>query len=257
MKGIIVAFYGNRGVGVSTFAAAVAVHAARTANKGPYNEILISGDKQIPGYAIWQPDKNSVGNLDSLFSQSAIYAEDVFNSITHPDGAPATLGLLSYPVGRESTDFIIPEEERIRELLLGLKRYDAGETSIGSVIVDCTDRLNDPISSVALQEADLVITLFRADRQGIAFYRSNRSLFRQLEQNETAQLRFVVKRNTFDPAQDVAEAVQTKLPYIPVMDEAHRNMVDGRLFSAYAQSDYRHCVETAAQKMLEVSGYVL
>lgn len=258
MKGIIVAVHGNRGIGVTTFAAAVAASVTRMAKKGPYNVILISGDRQVSGPTVWVPKENNTGDLGTLLSQPTIYMEDVFNSVSHlADHDLDTLALLGYKTGSKIYEYNMPEEENVRALLYSLKRYQEGDVSIGAVIVDCTDYTSDALAAVALRESDLVVSLFRSDLQGIAYYKANEDLFKRLDSEATEQLRFLVQRSTFDPYSNVAAELHVTQPPIPVVDEAHRKMVDGRLFTPYADQNYRARVETAANKMLKVSEYVL
>lgn len=188
---------------------------------------------------------------------------DVFAAISYPKNSDLQgLALLGNAKGSQVHEHAQPEEETVRQILLGLKRFRDGTKSIGAAIVDCTDE-KDPFTAVALREADLVISLLHADRKGIAYVQAHRALYAQLTAEGVEQLVFPVQRNTFDPVDAVSKELAgwnpslTAQTPVPLSDEVHRSLVEGRLFDRYEDRRYRAAVETAARTILKVAQYVL
>lgn len=263
MQGILIALIGNRGIGVTTFAAAVAAETYRSAKKGVFNTILISNDRAAPALDLWLLAENNASDLGKLMEQSSLSVDDLFSAVsTTGKGDLDGLALLGIERGAQLHSHSQPDEDTVRRTLLGLKRFQNGRVSIGAVIVDGTDE-SDPFTSVALREADLVISLIHADRKGVAFVQAHKALYTQLETENVEQLVFPVQRNTFDPAGAVSSelgkwkpALPVQVP-IPVCDEAHRKLVDGRLFDRYDDMRYRAAVNTAAKTILRVANYAV
>lgn len=263
MQGILIAVYGNRGVGVTTFAAAVAAETVRLAKKGVFNTVLVSNDRSAPAMDLWLPTENSVADLGKLLEQSSISVNDLFEAVSTPkSGDLQALALLGNVKGAQLHAHSQPDEETVRRILLGLKRFQDARTTIGAVIVDCTDE-NDPFTAVALREADVVISLIHADRKGVAFVQAHKALYTQLNAESVEQLVFPLQRNTFDPVGAVSAELtgwKPTLPVqvpIPVCDEAHRKLVEGSLFDRYGDLRYRSAVDTAVKTILRVAQYVV
>lgn len=255
MNGILVAVCGNNGIGKTTFAAALAAATTRKARKVPFNILLVSGDTNVPALGCWAPSQNSASDFGALMAEPNLEPETVARNVSFVSGLE-TIGLLGYPKSSKSRDYEPPEEDKVARLLMGLKRYRTIDASTGAVIVDCGDPQSDPFSAVALREADVVFMLLHGDRQGVLYYHSNERYFKQFEADEIIYSIVPVSRNTFDPVDSIVSNVfHTDFPALPRIDEAHRKMVEGKLFAPYENHIFREVLNRAADEVLEAAQY--
>jgi cellulose biosynthesis protein BcsQ len=257
MRGILVAVCGNNGIGKTTFSAALAAAVTRKAKKSIYNVLLIDADKKVPAFGCFAPNDNITADLGALMRQPRLTPEIISDNISCPPGLD-TIGLMGYQSSAKYNDYSTPDEDTVRNLIMSLKLFHPdANTMTGAVIVDCGDPLTDPFSAVALDSADIVFCLLHGDRQGVLMYHSCDKYIKYFESNEIVYSIIPVARNTWDPVEEVSSKYfHTDFPALPRIDEAHRKMVEGKLFTPYDNNNYRTVLDRAAEEMLEASQYV-
>lgn len=257
MHAILIAVVGNNGIGKTTFAAAITAAIAKRAKGVPFNIFLVNGDTNVPALGCWRPNKlpEKYFSFGALMAQPDIYPETVAQSVSHVSGLDA-IGLLGYREDSKNADYETPDEDKVNNMLVGMKHYLTDDFATGAVIVDCCEQRTDPFTAVALQTADIVFMLLHADMQGVMYYHANSRYIQQFKANETECIIIPVVRNTFDPV-DIVETkyFHTDFPALPRIDEAHRKMVDGKLFAPYNNAAYNAVLDRAVSRILEVAEY--
>lgn len=120
------------------------------------------------------------------------------------------------------------------------------------IIIDCTSDLSDPLSLVAIKDADEVIRLASPDLKSITFFSSQLPLYSDPVYRLNAHIQGinVPDEDLFMPIEEVKSGIPDTRFVIPYSKEVKEQLLDGRLFRAVRDKKYRQKILAITEKVI-------
>lgn len=251
-RNITVAVWGNKGVGKTTFSAAL----AQCLTKYFRAVLLIDSDVIQPAFTMWGVvvDENSaekenlkVESIGKILTNHNLTDEYLKHRILyHPDNK--YIGLIGYQADSDFVDTDPVEGNDAQSLLHETK------SMFQITIVDCTLPQYDMITEKALQTADIVIILMEPNCIGIGFLEAQRSFIRS---NLIDDRQYIFVAAKVEPASAVTQfeyrlGVKLDKNNLPFTQQARDKLNTLQLFKKY-DGEYGATVENIAAQIKEAA----
>jgi hypothetical protein len=250
MSNLTVAIWGNKGAGTSTFCAAL----AQSLSKYFRSILLISGDMYQPAFSIWGVVENpikegkenlkmdSIGHILSCPDLTAEYIKK--NVIVHPDNN--CIGLMGYLANDDCERYSPVNGNAAQSLINIAKRFSQ------ITIVDCTLPQTDSITDIALQYADIVITMLEPNPSGIGFVSAQNSY---IARNLSDERKYIFMAAKAEPDSAIAQfeyqlGIRFHKRRLPYTHEAIEKLSRLELFRKYS-GEYKETVDAIAEQIRE------
>ena len=225
MKNLIVAIWGENGVGKTTFSAALTYVLSRTHN----GILLVSPDEFNPAFASLIPNyKGAPLQSFGRIADNQYFSADFLKTMYTPMPGNEAVGLMGYCVNDNVEKYNSIEEN------MAIRFFEFVKTFAEITIVDCSNPYNSDISSVALLQADIVLTLISPDQKGIGFYRASKTRISQC--NDGMRRHLLMASPLINPSLvEIASNVIGK-PFfdsLPYCEEVYEKLISGNLLSKY------------------------
>lgn len=154
--------------------------------------------------------------------------------------------LFHKPPGREMEVYPSFDETKVRSLLSVLNSL------ADFVVVDCTSALKNPISRVAIKEADTVIRLASPDLKSISFFSSQLPLygdpvFRLEEHIEGIN---VPDADLYMPIEEAKSRLHDPRFVVPYSRAVKQQMLDGKLTEPLNDKKYNDRIKSIVEKIV-------
>lgn len=243
--GKIIFVDGPGGAGKTTLASAIAAALARADRY----TLLVNADKHVPALGLWMPESENAVSIGQFFSKTEIDATYTLEALGYNFvKKPRLLGVLGYKAD-ESLEKYNPIEERAAYAFLNATKAISkiNPEFDPDVVVDGSGH-HDSLTKAARLTADIHVEIFEPDTRGTLSYGVRPKAERDAEKN----LYIAFQRNTFDLVADIPNRLGLSwFAIIPFIDEAHRKLVDARLFEIYQNKQYRGAVDKIVQTTME------
>lgn len=165
----LIAVWGSPDSGKTTFATKVA---QTIYERYQATVIVLYADNDTPVLPVIFPNhkKEDMFSVGAVLAKTEIIQEDVIKHLVTIK-QKQNFGFLGFTDGENKHTYPTFDETKVRSLFAVLA------TLADFVIVDCTSNLKNPISKVAIKEADEVIRLATPDLKSVSFYSSQLPLY--------------------------------------------------------------------------------
>lgn len=235
---ILIGVVGHSGVGRTTFAAALAAMLATKQN----HVLLGSLDDRNPALAVWEPTFHDYHSVREIINLNGSIDVPRLSKVLNPSSLTEKLCLLGF-----SQKDLAGESSMNERLARELVKASRAEDMADFFVVDGTN-YGDALTTVAIDYADVLIQILPADNTGLLLELC--APLRPARTKKQHRLTILFQRNSFDPVDTVAKMAELNVfTVLPFTDEAHRKLVDGRLFSRYSDPQYRGAVDKTAEEI--------
>ena len=227
---------GPAGCGKTTFSSAIAGALAEK-HEGV---LLASGDSHCPALGVWALKGDHKTSIAQILSYSGLDEDYFERTVTISDNS--NLALLGYKEEERIEDYERPTERSVRKLL------NIADKLSNYIIIDGSN-YGDPLTTVSIMSADVIIEIVEPDPHGLSFIKSR--VYNS--PNDTgSHLYLSYRRNSFDPADMVFENLNIQaFAELPFTDEAHEKLVDMKIFTQYRNNDYLSAVNKTVKELEE------
>lgn len=232
----IVAIWGGNGVGKTTLSAALANELTKDKST---RVLIVNNDNRAPAYATWMPDYHglpidSAGDIlnnpdldrDYLLSEKS---DSPFRTVPCP--ANKNIALIGY-LQDDNIEKYNPLQTSTAYEFFNVVKLDIPEVDM--IIVDASDPEENSFSKVALDLADIVITMIEPNTKGIAFMNAMGSTINQLQ--KSGQTHHIILSPTFGSAPVSTMRNRFDIAYyetIKYSEEAKQKFDSCQLFTDY------------------------
>lgn len=246
MNGKLIAVWGSPGAGVSTFCAALAKGLSRYFNY----LLLCSADPFVPANALWnvlsgtEKAGSELGQAESIreiLSCPDLNA-DYIKARVSPHPNIRQLGLLGCFV-REQYEQCDPVNGNAANTFFSCVRQFSQIT-----IVDCMQPQLDTLSLVAMEQADMVITLLEPNAYGLAFTSAQRRILSSLSGMEHTYIAAKVAPTTPMAAFEVSIGFHFDGLILPYTQEVRNRLEQLELFGKYG-GQYGKTVDSVVDRI--------
>ncbi len=241
----MIAIWGSPGSGKTTLSVKIAKELAEKEK----NVIIIHDDIFCPSIPILLPTLKDIDkSLGKIFANPTIDQDIILNnSITVRN--QDYIALIGHLKGENP--FTYPEytKERVIDLLILLRHL------VDYIIVDCSSILTESMLTItALELADKVIRLSKADFKGLSYFKSTLPLLMDSKFKSDEHLRIISKAKDFQGSEIINDVLRGSSIFLPSIIEVEKEFVEGRLFEGLKdKSSIKYKEEL--EKLMEVVFY--
>ena len=219
----IISIWGSPNSGKTTFASKLA---QTIYDKYQATVILLCADNETPALPVILPNykKEDMFSVGAALAKTDITQEDVIKQLVTIK-QKQNFGLLGFIDGENRYTYPSFDETKVRTLLTVLS------TLADFIIVDCTSNLKNPISRVAIKEADEVIRLASPDLKSVSFFASQLSLYADPVFGLDRQIQGinVPDADLYMPIEEAKSRLHDPRFVIPYSRAVKEQMLDGKL----------------------------
>ena len=237
-----IAVCGSAGCGKTSVALKVAQELYHLANQASI--LVFSPDLQVPGLGYIFPHRkeSELYSIGKVLEQTDVYREDVLkHTVTAKE--MERLGYLGYKAGENKYSYPRPTEDKIRQLFRCMREL------ADFVIVDCSSDRTDLLSSMARNEADVVLQIISPNLKTMCYYASNPDLLESVS-NSTVQIINVLDKDIYLPLQEVSRHFKG-IPYtLPNCRSIKQQSITGTLSHMVTDRAYRKVAKDIAKAVM-------
>ena len=185
--------------------------------------LFLSPDWNKPSLAYLFPRRKTsdLYSLGTALDHTTVTSEDLLKSTVYSDQMK-NFGFLGFKTGESRSSYPVPTEDKVLSLF-----RSAGEVA-GNLVVDCSSCFDDPISAIAVREADWIVQLIVPDLRSMGYYATYEERYRIYEE-KTFKVLNRTDNDVFLPEQEVKEHFGTVLFSLPYSRELKQQSVSGTL----------------------------
>lgn len=206
--------------------------------------LVFSPDLQTPGLGYIFPHRkeSELYSIGKVLEQTDVYREDVLkHTVTTKE--MERLGYLGYKAGENKYSYPRPTEDKIRQLFRCMREL------ADFVIVDCSSDRTDLLSSMARNEADVVLQIISPDIKTMCYYASNQELLESVS-DSTVQVMNIMDKDIYLPLQEVSRHFKG-IPYtLPYCRSIKQQSITGTLPQLVTDRAYRNAVQNIAKAVM-------
>lgn len=218
-----IAVWGSPNSGKTTFATKLA---QTIYDKYQATVILLYADNETPALPVIFPNykKEDMFSVGAALAKTDIAQEDVIRQLVTIK-QKQNFGFLGFTDGENRYTYPSFDETKVRTLLTVLS------TLSDFVIIDCTSSLKNPISKVAVKEADMVIRLASPDLKSVTFFVSQLPLYANpvFRLDRQVQGINVPDADLYMPIEEAKSRLHDPRFVIPYSRSVKEQMLDGKL----------------------------
>ena len=239
-----IAIWGSPNSGKTTFATKLA--------RSIYEEyqstvIVVYADNETPTLPVVFPNykKEDLFSLGVPLSKTDITAEDVVKQIVTVKNK-LTFGFLGFIDGENKYTYPAFDETKVRLL------FSVLSTLADYIIIDCTSRLSNPISRVAIKEADEVIRLATPDLKSVSYYASQMQLYADpaFRLNDHIQGINVPDEDLYMPIEEAKSYLHDVSFTVSYSRQVKQQMLDGKLYEAVNDKRFNEKFKAIVEKVV-------
>ncbi len=239
-----IAIWGSPNSGKTTFATKLA--------RSIYEEyqstvIVVYADNETPTLPVIFPNykKEDLFSIGVPLSKTDIAAEDVVKQIVTVKNK-LNFGFLGFIDGENKYTYPTFDETKVRSL------FSVLSTLADYVIIDCTSRLSNPISRVAIKEADEVIRLATPDLKSVSYYASQMQLYADpaFRLNEHIQGINVPDEDLYMPIEEAKSHLHDVSFTVPYSRQVKQQMLDGKLYESINDKRFNEKFKAIVEKVV-------
>ena len=209
--------------------------------------ILLYADNDTPTLPVIFPNlkKEDLYSVGALLAKIDITKEEVVRQLVTIKQRQ-NFGFLGFVDGENRYTYPSFDETKVRSLLSVLNSL------ADFVVVDCTSALKNPISRVAIKEADTVIRLASPDLKSISFFSSQLPLygdpvFRLEEHIEGIN---VPDADLYMPIEEAKSRLHDPRFVVPYSRAVKQQMLDGKLTKPLNDKKYNDRIKSIVEKIV-------
>ena len=239
-----IAIWGSPNSGKTTFAAKLA---QTIYDKYQSTVILLCADNETPALPVIFPNykKEDMFSVGMALAKTDITQEDVIKQLVTIK-QKQNFGVLGFIDGENRYTYPSFDETKVRTLLTVLA------TLADFVIADCTSNLKNPISRVAIKEADEVIRLASPDLKSVSFFASQLPLYADPVFGLDRQIQGinVPDADLYMPVEEAKSRLHDPRFVIPYSRAVKEQMLDGKLMEPVNDKKFNDKFKAIADKIV-------
>lgn len=218
-----IAVWGSPNSGKTTFATKLAL---AIYEKYQSTVIVLYADNETPVLPVVFPNyrKEEIFSVGAVLAKTEITREDVIQQLVTVK-QKQNFGFLGFADGENRYSYPSFDESKVRALLSVLSAL------ADFVIIDCTSNLKNPISKVAVKEADEVIRLASPDLKSVSYFFSQLSVYSDPAYRITQQIQGinVPDADLYVAVDEIKSRILDPRFVIPYSRAVKQQMLDGQL----------------------------
>lgn len=239
-----IAIWGSPNSGKTTFSTKLA--------KSIYEEyqstvIVLYADNETPTLPVVCPNykKEDIFSIGVPLSKTDVTAEDVVKQIVTVKNK-LNFGVLGFIDGENKYTYPAFDETKVRSL------FSVLSTLADYIIIDCTSRLSNPISRVAIKEADEVIRLATPDLKSVSYYASQMQLYADpaFRLNEHIQGINVPDEDLYMPIEEAKSHLHDVSFTVSYSRQVKQQMLDGKLYESVNDKRFNEKFKAIVEKVV-------
>lgn len=240
----VIAIWGAPNSGKTTFAVKIASTIYERYNA---TVLMLSCDNAIPTLPALFPNSKSdeLYSVGAALSKTDITQQEAIKTIVTLK-SKINLGFLGYKDGENKFTYPSYDEIKAHTLLEVLKSL------ADFVVVDCTSNLDNPLSSIAVKEADEVIRLASPTLKCMSFFSSQLSLYADPTFNFERQIVGLncTEADCYMPIEEAKSYLKEVSFTLPFCHEIRQQTVDGELIKNITDKKYSAKFKAIADKVV-------
>ena len=209
--------------------------------------ILLYADNETPTLPVIFPNrkKEDMYSVGAALAKIDITKEDVVGQLVTIKQRQ-NFGFLGFIDGENRYTYPSFDETKVRSLLAVLN-------SIADfVVVDCTSNLKNPISRVAIKEADTVLRLASPDLKSISFFASQLPLYADpvFKLDSHIQGINVPDADLYMPIEEAKSRLHDPRFVIPYSRAVKQQMLDGKMTEPVNDKKYSERMKSIVEKVV-------
>ena len=240
----VIAIWGAPNSGKTTFAVKIASTIYERYNA---TVLMLSCDYAIPTLPALFPNFKSdeLYSVGAALSKTDITQQEAIRTIVTLK-SKINLGFLGYKDGENKFTYPSYDETKAHTLLEVLKSL------ADFVVVDCTSSLDNPLSSVAVKEADEAIRLASPTLKCMSFFSSQLPLYADPAYNFDRQIVGLncTEADCYMPTEEAKNYLKQVSFTLPYCHEIRQQTVDGELIKNVADKKYAAKFKAIADKVV-------
>ena len=195
--------------------------------------LFLSPDWNKPtlSYLFPRRKESDLFSLGAVLDHTVITQEELLKHTVYTEQMK-DFGFLGLKTGENRSSYPVPTEDKV----LGLFRA-AGEIAAYTV-VDCSSCFDDPVSTIAMREADWNIQLIVPDLRSMGYYSSYEERYK-LYESKTFKVLNRTDKDVFLPEQEVKEHFGTVMFTMPYSIALKQQAITGTLPEKLSDSKFR------------------
>ena len=240
----VIAIWGAPNSGKTTFATKLA--------RSIYDEyqatvIVVYADNETPTLPIIFPNykKEDLCSVGVALSKTDIDRHEVVKQmVTVKD--KQNFCFLGFTDGENKYTYPAFDEIKVRSL------FSLLSTLADYIIIDCTSRLSNPISRVAIKEADEVVRLATPDLKSVSYYASQMQLYADpvFRLNEHIQGINVPDEDLYMPIEEAKSHLHNVSFTVSYSRQVKQQMLDGKLYEAVNDKRFNEKFKAIVEKVV-------
>ena len=239
-----IAVWGSPNSGKTTFATklALAIYERYQASV-----IVLYADNETPALPVIFPNykKEDMFSVGVALAKTDITQEDVIKQLVTVK-KKQNLGFLGFTDGENRYTYPSFDEAKAENLVKVIS------TLADFVIIDCTSNLKNPISKIAIKEADEVIRLASPDLKSVSFFASQLPTIADPAFRLDSQIQGinVPDGELFMPIDEARARLYDPRFVIPYSRSVKQQMLDGKLIEPTGDRKFNERMSAIAEKMV-------
>ena len=239
-----IAVWGSPNSGKTTFATklALAIYERYQASV-----IVLYADNETPALPVIFPNhkKEDMFSVGAALAKTDITQEDVIKQLVTVK-KKQNLGFLGFTDGENRYTYPSFDEAKAENLVKVIS------TLADFVIIDCTSNLKNPISKVAIKEADEVIRLASPELKSVSFFASQLPIIADPAFRLDSQIQGinVPDGELFMPIDEAKARLYDPRFVIPYSRSVKQQMLDGKMIEQTGDRKFNERMRTVAEKMV-------
>jgi len=240
----LIAVWGSPNSGKTTFAVKLAGCIYENYSS---TVLVLSCDNTSPVLPVLFPNTkaNDIYSVGVPLSKTDITQNELIKSIVTVKGK-MNLGFLGYKDGENKYTYPSFDNKKALALLSVLKSL------ADYIIVDCTSVLDNPLSAVAIEQADTILRLATPDLKCMSFYASQLPLYAdpkyRTEQNIVGLN--IIQTELYMPIEEAKVHFKEVAFTLPYCRELKEQYIDGNLLKAITDKKYSGKLKNIAEKVV-------
>ena len=239
-----IAVWGSPCSGKTTFATKLA---QTIYDKYQSTVIVLYADNETPALPVIFPNykKEDMFSVGAALAKTDITREDVIRQLVTVK-RKQNFGFLGFTDGENRYTYPAFDETKVRSLLSVLSAL------ADFVVVDCTSSLKNPISRVAVKEADEIIRLASPDLKSVSFFASQLPLYADpvFKSDLHIQGINVPDADLYMPIDEAKSRLHDARFVIPYSRAVKQQMLDGKLTEAVNDKKFNDRFRAIADRIV-------